>query len=693
MIIHAMKSHLILLTVCLLLLNILSYAQLSGEYTVGGSGSNFPTIQSASDAVVQLGINGPVTFKIRPGTYDGFTLNAFENQTEQDTLCFEPENEEVSSVIITSRIVLNHCNRVKLNQITILASESQIQSSILLEETNHCLLNGCEISNPDGQNYDYNEALINIGAPWDGSMLRLTIKNCSISSLKEIILISGKKTNIYFQNNDITGILTTGGYNNKYFTNNVILILNTDFADGGQNFTGNSIYTTDPETKLNITGKFVSNVFFCHLNVGGSIFQNNIFHGDVEILHGSSPRFTNNVFMDDFKSTYSHNGWYSNNVFHGVNSINSDANRFWNNIFFGDIEITHGPGQWIVHNNFHPDATLSTLYIGGIIENNNLGHLSVLQPAITDVRNNNFVGTSRNPTEYTGRSPFFYDPGYGTDTSMLRATNPALIHKSTPIYSVFKYDLDSTLRKPIPTIGAHEICVDFNFDTITLSCSDSLKLELCYFDSLNYYWSPSWVFADSTSPSPLIRTPGNVVIQLNDKELGVIDSLLIQTSDIMPVAGAQYVIDAFNVQFYSFSGCADAHQWEFGDGYTSADRNPLHVYEQAGLYFGRLIVTNDIGADANYFSINIVNPTIEEMEKEMIHIFPNPVLVNIYFEAPQDEFPILAELYNLQGVLVKTFTIQNTKRNINVSEMAAGLYSVRLNTLQRSSWKRIIIVK
>jgi hypothetical protein len=688
-----MKSHSILLTIFILFFRLISFGQLNGDYTIGGSDGDFNSLQSASDAVVQQGINGPVTFKIRPGNYNGFSLNAFDNETDQDTLCFEPENGEVSSVIIVSRIVLNRCIRVKLNRLTVLAPDSQVLSSILLDETNHCLLTGCEISNPDGENYDYDEALINIGAPWEGSMLRLTIKDCTISSLKETIIISGKKTNIYFQNNNITGILTTGSYNNKYFTNNVFLILNTDFADGGQNFTGNTIYTTNAETKLNITGKFISNEFFCHLNVGGAIFQNNIFHGDVEILHGSSPRFTNNVFMGDFTSIYSHNGWYNSNIFHGVNTINSDANRFWNNIFFGDIEITHGPGQWIVHNNFHPDATLSTLYIGGIIENNNLGHLSVLQPTVTDVRNNNFVGTDRSPADYTGRSPFFYDPGYGTDTSMLRAINPALIHKSTPIYSVLKYDFDSVEREPIPTIGAHEICVDFVFDTITLSCYDSLKLDVCNFDTLNYYWTPSWVFADSTSPAPLIRTPGNVVIQLNDKVLGVIDSLLIQTSDIMPVAGVQFVIDAFNVQFYSFSGCTDAHQWDFGDGYASADRNPLHLYEQAGLYFGRLIVTNAVGADTNYFSINIVNPSIGELEKEMIHIFPNPVSDYVYFEAPQDEFPIIADVYNSQGLLVKTFTMQNSNRIISVSELAAGPYSIRVNTLKRTSWKRIIHVK
>ena len=47
----------------------LSFAQLNGTYTIGGLTPDYSTIGSASDAVKNLGISGPVVFNIREGIY------------------------------------------------------------------------------------------------------------------------------------------------------------------------------------------------------------------------------------------------------------------------------------------------------------------------------------------------------------------------------------------------------------------------------------------------------------------------------------------------------------------------------------------------------------------------------------------------------------------------------------------------
>jgi PKD repeat protein len=44
-------------------------------------------------------------------------------------------------------------------------------------------------------------------------------------------------------------------------------------------------------------------------------------------------------------------------------------------------------------------------------------------------------------------------------------------------------------------------------------------------------------------------------------------------------------------------GYPSSRQWDFGDGLTSTDENPVHVYEKPGKYTVTLTVTNDAGSD------------------------------------------------------------------------------------------------
>jgi len=56
----------------LILISQLSFAQntMSGDYTIGGSNPDFNSVQEAADSLMNLGIDGPTTFNIRPGTYE-----------------------------------------------------------------------------------------------------------------------------------------------------------------------------------------------------------------------------------------------------------------------------------------------------------------------------------------------------------------------------------------------------------------------------------------------------------------------------------------------------------------------------------------------------------------------------------------------------------------------------------------------
>lgn len=75
-----------------------------------------------------------------------------------------------------------------------------------------------------------------------------------------------------------------------------------------------------------------------------------------------------------------------------------------------------------------------------------------------------------------------------------------------------------------------------------------------------------------------------------------------------PIASFQYAISATNfleVTFTNFSQNATSYEWNFGDGQTSTEANPKHVYTAAGNYTVVLTAKNSANASATF------NQTIE----------------------------------------------------------------------------------
>ena len=94
-------------------------------------------------------------------------------------------------------------------------------------------------------------------------------------------------------------------------------------------------------------------------------------------------------------------------------------------------------------------------------------------------------------------------------------------------------------------------------------------------------------------------------------------TIIIQSNTLPPVASINHdIIDECNgiVQFTDGSGnIPTSWLWEFGDGGTSADQNPLHIYTTAGMYTVTLTASNIFGTDIATKSI-LINSLYPEME-------------------------------------------------------------------------------
>lgn len=78
--------------------------QLNGTYTVYGAGANYADLQAAASAL-SAGVSGPVTFKIRPGTWSSSSTSIaslvnIAGASATNTITFEAENGNAATTII-----------------------------------------------------------------------------------------------------------------------------------------------------------------------------------------------------------------------------------------------------------------------------------------------------------------------------------------------------------------------------------------------------------------------------------------------------------------------------------------------------------------------------------------------------------------------------------------------------------------
>lgn len=123
----------------------------------------------------------------------------------------------------------------------------------------------------------------------------------------------------------------------------------------------------------------------------------------------------------------------------------------------------------------------------------------------------------------------------------------------------------------------------------------------------------AWDFGDgSTSdlanPEHVYAAGGDYTVCLIVGGCDLPDTLCSVISICEPVfAGYSNVSDALTATFTNESTGGDlSYFWDFGDGSTSTDADPVHVYDEAGTYTACMIAYSDCDADTTCTTITIV---------------------------------------------------------------------------------------
>ena len=132
------------------------------------------------------------------------------------------------------------------------------------------------------------------------------------------------------------------------------------------------------------------------------------------------------------------------------------------------------------------------------------------------------------------------------------------------------------------------------------------------------------------------------------------------------------MIDFVDLSFYE----PTTWRWDLGDGNSSTERHPLHLYSQPGTYEVCLEVNNAFSSDVSCDTIFLgMISSSEDLPQRNITLFPNPVLddVRVSFH---DYLPLDAviKLHDNSGKLVTQKPLSGQSTTIDLMDISAGIY-------------------
>ena len=147
----------------------------------------------------------------------------------------------------------------------------------------------------------------------------------------------------------------------------------------------------------------------------------------------------------------------------------------------------------------------------------------------------------------------------------------------------------------------------------------------------------------------------------------------------------------YDVAFNNKSLFAKSYLWDFGDGQTSMQRNPIHTYSNAGTYTVTLIGYNDWSSDTITQQVTILSTGVEAAQALNVAVFPNPTQGNLSI-VNKENMPIHVTITDILGKNAYTTTIHDSE-TIDLNAFGKGLYFVNIQQGNKSQSMKIMNVK
>ncbi len=140
------------------------------------------------------------------------------------------------------------------------------------------------------------------------------------------------------------------------------------------------------------------------------------------------------------------------------------------------------------------------------------------------------------------------------------------------------------------------------------------------------------------------------------------------------------VLDIKTVQFQNTSSHADSYVWDFGDGDTSSELNPKHIYESAGNFIVTLLAKRCGLANTKQLELVISTTGLTQMQTETLKVFPNPAQNFLKVDVPPTLIGSSYLIFDNFGKQVLCGNLLEADNHITLEILAAGVYHLRVGS-------------
>ena len=673
---------------------------LTGNYTIGATG-DFADFGAAVASLVTFGVCGPVVFDIEDGTYtEQVTLTEVLGMSATNTVTFQSLNANPALVTLSYTGTSTADNFV----VSMDGGDHYLFRNLTL--TNGGLTYGRVIQTANGatNNSWIGNAIIGNPSVSTTSNNMALVYSAAGSSLDSMNVFDGNDFQngsyvFYYYGNGTTslesGTVITNNNMTDFYYRGLSLYYQKDMVVSGNNLTPDVTYTG---TVYRIYLSYADGVLRVHGNkllgdkYGYGIYMSNC---DASALDPGYI-YNNFIYLGDPASTSNSYGIYmtnSNNQVVAFNSINLESNSANARCMY----VTGG-NQNTVKNN--------------IFKNNGPGYGMYFNSGVTASDNNNIyvpngvpfyfggpIGdlvTWQNTTSFDMASNVL-DPLYVSNYDMHTCQDASIDGGATPDPIVL-IDIDGQNRDSnTPDIGADEFLgianISFDEDTIWKCSGDAVTLGGWEpTGDASYLWSTT-----ETTPSITVTTPTAYFVNITAACGSASPTVIVE--DIPDAVADFTMVQSFMTAAMTntSTGAIDTYLWDFGDGTTSTDVNPTHLYADTGVFVVTLTVTGPCGT--NVTTQNMYSNTVgldEMLVDNVLDVYPNPnngeFTVSINMEQETD---VVAQLTDPQGKVVweKDFgnVLGERTEAIQLSSRAAGVYFLKITANEMHTVRKITV--
>ena len=284
--------------------------------------------------------------------------------------------------------------------------------------------------------------------------------------------------------------------------------------------------------------------------------------------------------------------------------------------------------------------------------------------------------------EFTGGSPIYTGSQF-TTSKLLNDTVFYVSNADNHYESVRAVaEIDIRARPDILASGNVIFCQG---STVTLSVEDADE----------YTWSTG-----EKTQSIVVGTSGeySVMVTNNDLQCESMDTVTVKVNELPSSA---FTFDPVapvvneDVTFSAEEAGSVEWLWDFGDGSTSTEQNPVHVFDELGSY-PITLTTNSIEGCTSTSSMNIGIVTgIEHSMADGFEIYPNPVNDDVVFvRSPRPLNPAAISLYNHNGSRLSVpISVNEDVVKMDLSGLPGGIYMLNIVTTGTNVTKKVAKIR